>query len=67
MATAAADYLRTTIAARIADAASTFSGIAGEWDVVNEPYVEHAAMDVLGNSIVTAWFAAVRKALRTPR
>jgi GH35 family endo-1,4-beta-xylanase len=57
---AAASYLQNAIAARIADAASTFAGKAGEWDVVNEPYTNHDAMDVLGNSIVTAWYAAVR-------
>jgi GH35 family endo-1,4-beta-xylanase len=61
-ATAAANYLESAILARIQSAMSTFDGLAGEWDVVNEPYTNNDAMAVLGNSIVTAWYQAAAAA-----
>ncbi len=60
-ATAASNYLRDTIRARVVDAASTFAGIAGEWDVVNEPYTNRAAMDVLGDAEVLEWYRIFRE------
>ena len=59
-ATAAANYLRTTVRDRVADAASTLRGIAGEWDVVNEPYANHDVMDILGNDELLEWFRIYR-------
>ncbi len=59
-ATAAANYLRTTIRSRVADDATTFQGKAGEWDVVNEPYANHDAMDILGNDELLEWFRLFR-------
>lgn len=59
-AAAAATYLRNTINARIADAANTFKGIAGEWDIVNEPYANYDAMTVLGNDELLEWFRLFR-------
>ncbi|MCA9126974.1 MAG: endo-1,4-beta-xylanase [Planctomycetales bacterium] len=53
---AAADYLRATIQARIADAASTFAGQTQEWDIVNEPFSNRDVMDILGDAIVSDWF-----------
>lgn len=59
-AAAAATYLRNTINARIADAANTFEGIAGEWDIVNEPFANNDAMAVLGNDELLEWFRLFR-------
>ena len=33
-----------------------------EWDVMNEPYTEHAFMDLLGKEVVLEWFEAAREA-----
>ncbi len=55
-ATAAANFLRTTIEMRIQDAASTFAGIVGDWDVVNEPFTNNDVMSILGNQIVVDWY-----------
>ena len=33
-----------------------------EWDVLNEPYTEHAFMDLLGKEVVLEWFETARKA-----
>jgi GH35 family endo-1,4-beta-xylanase len=58
---AAADYLRQTIHARVQDAISTFSSLASEWDIVNEPYVNNEVMTILGNEIVVDWFKQARQ------
>ena len=58
-AAAAASYLESAIADRIQTAVTTFASEAGEWDVVNEPYANHDAMDVLGAAIVTTWYQLV--------
>ena len=60
-ATAAANYLRTTIQARIQDAIGTFANQAREWDVVNEPYDNHDVMDILGNQTLIDWFLQARQ------
>lgn len=70
-AAAAADYLRATVAARVQDAASTLAGIAGEWDVVNEPFANNDVMRILdgtsngqpaANSVLLDWFRQFRQA-----
>ncbi|MCY2974221.1 MAG: PA14 domain-containing protein [Planctomycetota bacterium] len=60
-AAAAATGLRNTINARIIDAASTFKGIAGEWDIVNEPFANKDVMTILGNDEVLAWYQLFRQ------
>lgn len=57
---AASDYLRNTINTRVADAANALEGIAGEWDIVNEPYGNNDAMSVLGNDELLQWFRLFR-------
>lgn len=53
---AARTYLRNQINARIQDVATTFANLAGEWDVVNEPYANHDVMDILGNAELLQWY-----------
>lgn len=69
-AAAAADYLRNTVAARVQDAAATFAGKAGEWDVVNEPFANTDVMRILdgtangqpvANSVLLDWFRLFRQ------
>lgn len=57
---AAAAYLKAAIQQRIADAGSALAGLAGDWDVMNEPFANHDVMDVLGDEVVTEWFQALR-------
>ncbi len=59
-ATAAADFLRTTIENRIDDAVGTFVGQIDEWDVVNEPFDNNQVMAILGDQILLEWFQRVR-------
>jgi Glycosyl hydrolase family 10/PA14 domain/Calx-beta domain len=57
---AAADYLRTTVQSRVQTAVTAFQGLAGEWDVVNEPFDNNDVMAILGDSVVNDWFNQVR-------
>ncbi len=57
---AAADYLRTTVAVRVADAVNTFKDFATQWDVVNEPFDNFDVMTILGDQVVVDWFNQVR-------
>ena len=59
-ATAAADWLRTTIENRFDQVLSTFDGDITEWDVVNEPFTNHDVMDILGDQIIVDWYQRVR-------
>lgn len=58
---AAATYLRQTIEARFQDAIGTFANQVREWDIVNEPYDNHAVMDILGNQTLIDWFLLARQ------
>jgi uncharacterized protein (TIGR03437 family) len=56
------DELRRRIDARFVDVMGYAKGKVTEWDVVNEPYVNHAVQDVLdGNSEVAAWYRRARE------
>ena len=59
-AASAENYLRSTIEARFDEVLTTFDGIIGEWDVVNEPYTNHDVMDILGDDIIVDWYQRVR-------
>ncbi len=58
---AAANYLRSAVSQRVQDAISTFANHAREWDIVNEPYDNHAVMDILGNQAMIDWFLQARQ------
>ncbi len=58
--TAARNYLRNAINARIQDAATTFAGKAFEWDIVNEPFANNDVMNILGNDELLTWFQLFR-------
>jgi len=62
--TAATNHLRAAILARIEDAVSTFSTPTQkllQWDVVNEPFANNAAINVLGSSAMVEWFQRVKQ------
>ncbi len=48
------DHIREEVAAT--------KGRIAEWDVINEPFSNHDAMDVLGREAMVAWFQAAREA-----
>ncbi|MEQ1826240.1 MAG: PA14 domain-containing protein [Pirellula sp.] len=57
---AARAYLRTQLNERVIDAANTFEGKVGEWDIVNEPYSNTDVMSELGNSELLEWYRLFR-------
>ncbi len=58
--TAANNWLRSTINARFDDVLTTFDGQITEWDVVNEPFDNNDAINILGDQILVDWFQRVR-------
>ena len=48
--------LRQRINAHFTNELAGTHPLCAEWDVVNEPYANHAVMDVLGNGEMNAWF-----------
>lgn len=48
--------LRQRINAHFTNELTGTIGQCTEWDVVNEPYANHAVMDVLGNGEMLAWY-----------
>ena len=56
----------STLAGQIVDhitrAVTMYKGDLVEWDVINEPYDNHDAMDLLGNRAMVDWFDAARRA-----
>ncbi len=48
--------LRARIDRHFDDILTATRGLCTEWDVVNEPYVNHNVMDVLGQGEMTRWF-----------
>jgi GH35 family endo-1,4-beta-xylanase len=53
--------LRERVRKHIADETSALRGKIAEWDVINEPYTNHAVMDVLGNEVMGEWFKTARE------
>jgi GH35 family endo-1,4-beta-xylanase len=56
------DALRKRIDDHILDEAGALRGNLVEWDVINEPYTNHAVQDVLGNPEMIRWFRLARQA-----
>jgi endo-1,4-beta-xylanase len=54
--------LRERIANRVVETVTGMRGQLVDWDVINEPFDNHDAMDVLGNSVMTDWFKLARQA-----
>jgi GH35 family endo-1,4-beta-xylanase len=50
------DYLERRVREHITDEATALAGRLVEWDVVNEPYNNHALQDILGADILADWF-----------
>ena len=55
------DELRAAIQAHIRRMVGAYRSRIVEWDVLNEPYTEHEYMDILGEDVVSEWFATVRE------
>lgn len=52
--------LRTRIDQHFTNILSATRGLCAEWDVINEPYVNHAVMDVLGQGEMIRWYQMAR-------
>lgn len=50
------DEMRRVIAEHIERTVTRYRGRLGDWDVINEPYAHHFAMDVLGAEAMADWF-----------
>jgi len=57
-----ADALRRRIADHVRDEVSALRGRIADWDVINEPFWNHDAMDVLGREAMVEWFKTARAA-----
>ena len=58
----APELLQTYLLEHVRTATAAFKGMVYDWDVVNEPYANHAWTDLLGYDAMAAWFAAARAA-----
>lgn len=54
--------LRARIDNHITDEVSSVGDMVAEWDVVNEPYSDHNALDVLGTGELGSWFRLAHQA-----
>ncbi|MBL7139436.1 MAG: endo-1,4-beta-xylanase [Planctomycetes bacterium] len=54
--------LRRRIAGHVRDEVSALKGRIADWDVINEPFWNHDAMDVLGQDAMVEWFKTARAA-----
>jgi endo-1,4-beta-xylanase len=54
--------LRERIANRVVETVTAMRGHLVDWDVINEPFDNHDAMDVLGDSVMAEWFKLARQA-----
>lgn len=55
-------WLEQTVASHVTDTATAMAGRLAHWDVLNEPYMNHDLMDLLGPEVMTDWFRLARKA-----
>ncbi|MDF3130258.1 endo-1,4-beta-xylanase [Kiritimatiellaeota bacterium B1221] len=53
---ALSEYIRD----HVRDIASTVGNLVQQWDVLNEPYDNHDAMDILGKSEMSEWFRVAK-------
>jgi endo-1,4-beta-xylanase len=56
------EALRRRLREHIADEAGALRGRLADWDVVNEPYLNHDLQDVLGQGALGEWLALARGA-----
>ncbi|NLY01706.1 MAG: energy transducer TonB [Rhodopirellula sp.] len=54
--------LRKRVNEHITEEVTALRGKLVEWDVINEPYTNHDAMDVLGRSAMVEWFRLAHEA-----
>jgi endo-1,4-beta-xylanase len=54
--------LRQRVQDHILDEAGALQGQLAEWDVVNEPALNHDLMDILGQDVMVEWFRLARQA-----
>lgn len=55
------DGLRNMVRDHIKEIATATKGRVVDWDVVNEPYINHQFMDILGNEELLEWFKLARE------
>lgn len=55
-----AGALETQIEEHITEAVTAMRGKIPEWDVINEPFANHDAMDLIGNEAMITWFHTAR-------
>ncbi len=54
--------LRRRVADHIVDEVGTLAGQIADWDVINEPFLNHDLMDLLGNDVMVEWFQLAHQA-----
>ena len=54
--------LRRRIARHVQEEVSALKGRIADWDVINEPFWNHDAMDVLGKDVMVEWYKAAHQA-----
>jgi len=54
--------LRRRIARHVQEEVSALKGRIADWDVINEPFWNHDAMDVLGKDVMVEWYKAAHRA-----
>ncbi|MEI7732939.1 MAG: endo-1,4-beta-xylanase [Verrucomicrobiota bacterium] len=59
--------VRQRIADHITQEVGAVRGRIVEWDVLNEPYINHDVMDLLGKDIMVDWFKLARQADPKPK
>lgn len=55
------EALRAAVREHVAETARTYSGRIDDWDVINEPFTNHAYMDVLGREEMIEWLRIARE------
>ncbi len=60
----AREWLERRIDEHVLDEVTPLRGRIAEWDVVNEPYTAHSALDVVGRDAIVRWFRLARAADR---
>lgn len=60
--TAAKAWLRQRVTDHIREQATFFKGKVTDWDVMNEPYTNHALQDILGDEVMVEWFKIAKAA-----
>lgn len=53
--------LKSFLEGHIKEVATATKGRVVDWDVMNEPYINHKFMDMLGDDVVSDWFKLARE------